>query len=252
MLIVYMPCSLIACLPNSRHLSAALRRAALILSLATPAIAEETQNWSAHAFGIKVGELNVHMQEDTRTYTGSATFQTTGLAGVLARIRFDIKTSGTREQLIYAPHTYSGDIDTGRRQSRTAVDFSRPLPRKTKGDQTPASPIPDKALKGAIDPLTMLWLTLKDRPAETLCTLKQRQFDGTRLVEITLTTRETRKSRVICSGTYHRLGGYSAEELREMPVTPLSVIYEPHGALWRPTKLGLRSHHGPATLVRRD
>lgn len=209
------------------------------------------QLWSVHAFGLKVGELRVAMQEDAATYSGQSQFTTTGLVRVLARIRFDIRNSGRKENGDLSPRTYKGSIDTGRRQSRTELDFSGPVPRKTAGNDTPAVAIPDADLEGAVDPMTMMWLTIGDRSAP-LCEFERTQFDGTRLVAIRLTEQETTGSQITCQGIYDRLGGYTQEELDEITQSPLSITYEKQGETWRAVRVTLQSRHGPATLKRRN
>lgn len=215
----------------------------------TTALAE--QLWSVHALGFKVGELRVDMQRDQEQYAGTSAFKTTGVAGILKRIRFDIRATGRYDGQKWLPLTYSGSIDTGRRQSRTALDFSGPVPQKTEGEDAPAVPIPPEALEGAIDPMTMTWLTiggLRDEP----CTFAQTQFDGTRLTEIRFERQETNGDSVTCHGVYDRLGGYTDEELEEIKTSPLSITYSHTDQGWRATRLRVQTRHGKATLHRRD
>jgi len=238
------------CLPRPCRLLAVLL---LCAAVQTPQIVNaETQKWSVHAFGFKVGELNVTGKQTRSAFSGNGTFHTTGLAGVLRRIRFTAQSKGTVKGAKIAPSRYSGFIDTGKRVSETTLTFSGTLPRKTAGAQTPATPISDKAKRGAVDPMTMMWLTLRDRKADKLCTLDQTQYDGTRLVRITLKSRQNGDDKVTCSGTYGRIGGYSAEELAELKTSPLSIVYTPEGDLWRASEVHLTSRHGKAKLFRRD
>lgn len=218
--------------------------------LIAPVVAGAEQLWSVHALGIKVGELRLEVKEDTASYQLRSLFETTGVAGAVARIRFDIRSQGRREGDSYRPTTYRGDIDTGRRQSATSLEFSGPAPRKTQGIDAPAVPISDSALKGAIDPMTMMWLVLRDRPEP--CAMNGTQFDGTRLVAIRLIRSEMDGERLVCHGEYHRLGGYTAEELAEITVTPMIVTFERNGEDWRAVQVWVRTRHGPATVKRRD
>lgn len=244
-------------MPNTRPTSPeSIRHSAVILVLGVLVLfftgaARADQLWSVHAFGFKVGELRVTMQEDAGQYEGTGTFRTTGVAGILKRIHFEIRATGQREGNIWHPQSYSGDIDTGRRQSRTTLDFSGPVPRMISGEDTPATPIADNDLKGAIDPMTMTWLTLgasRDDP----CAFDQTQFDGTRLTAIRFQSRERQGDTLTCHGVYDRLGGYTAEELAEITTSPVSITYQETKPGWRAIRLHIRSRHGPATLHRRD
>ncbi|SHJ31712.1 Protein of unknown function [Shimia gijangensis] len=235
------------CRPHFRKL--ALQCAAALVLGTLPAKAD--QLWSVHGFGIKVGEMQVRMAQTGETYKGSGSFRTTGLAGVLARIHFDVSAKGTLTGDMLRPKAYKGSINTGKRKSQTTLEYSTGIPRKTAGKDAPAVPIDPDRLNGAIDPMTMMWLTLRDSEAPT-CVFDQTQFDGTRLTAIRLTRREDDDDDIICHGSYDRLGGYSQAELDEMSTSPLSITYRKSGDTWRTVRVYVRTRHGPATLHRRD
>ncbi|SEO03924.1 Protein of unknown function [Salinihabitans flavidus] len=249
-----MPCPRLACPARAARWHAFLL-AAMLGCLALPAQAGE-QAWSVHAFGIKVGEMRLKVSEADARYTGAAAFRTTGLAGVLRRIRFSITSHGRLVSGRYQPDGYDGQIDTGKRVSETRLDFAGTVPRKVSGAQDPAVPIPDAAKRGAHDPMTVMWQVLRDQSDETLCAFDQTQFDGTRLTRITLSARkQVDEGTVTCNGRYDRIGGYSDEELAEMATSPLSVTYRAvgaEGARWRAEGLSIVTRHGTATLHRRD
>lgn len=242
--------------PSFLHVKSTLYRIAVAVCatawLSATSAGAEPQRWSVHAFGFKVGELHVKVEETNTRYFGTGSFQTTGLAGVLRRIRLSVSARGAIHNSRLKPAFYEGFIDTGRRVSETRLEYSGTLPRKTRGAQDPATPIPEAAKRGALDPMSMMWTTLRDQSDATLCTLSRTQYDGTRLVRITLTTRGGDANRVTCSGTYDRIGGYSAAELAELKISPLSVTYERQGDIWSAQRLRLTSRHGKATLYRRD
>ncbi len=240
------------CLPRPAHLLAPLLLCAAVGLPHAGQANSETQKWSVHAFGFKVGELDVATQQTKSTFAGKGSFYTTGLAGALRRIRFTVQSQGAVRGSKIAPARYDGFIDTGKRVSETTLTFTGTVPRKTAGAQTPAAPITDTAKRGAVDPMTMMWLTLRDQDADQLCTLDQTQFDGTRLVRITLKSRQNGDGKVTCAGTYDRIGGYSAEELAELKTSPLSIVYTPEGDQWRASEVHLTSRHGKAKLFRRD
>ena len=234
---------------RSRFAKIALQAVVAVMLGTLPAQAD--QLWSVHGFGIKVGEMRVAMTQTGDSYKGSGKFRTTGLVGVLARIHFDVTSDGQILDKTLKPRTYKGSIDTGKRQSQTTLDFSQSVPRKTEGKDAPAVPIAPNRLKGAIDPMSMMWLTLRDSDAPT-CVFDQTQFDGTRLTAIRLNRREVDDGDVICHGSYDRLGGYTQEELDEMSTSPLAITYRKSGDTWRTVKVYVRTRHGPATLHRRD
>lgn len=191
-----------------------------------------------------------------QTYAASGNFKTTGLAGVLRRIRFSAASKGKATQPIPRPMHYKGHIDTGRRVSETELRFTNGVPQKTNGAQDPAVPIAQHAKQGALDPMSMMWTTLRDQTAATLCQLDQTQFDGTRLVRLTLTARSAPANdpadSVTCSGTYDRIGGYSPQELAEMKVSPLSITYRRVGNIWQAQQVNMTTRHGKAQLHRQS
>ncbi len=240
------------CLPRLAHLLAPLLLCAAVGAPHVGQANSETQKWSVHAFGFKVGELDLAAQQTQSSFKGTGSFTTTGLAGALRRIRFTVQSQGSVRGSKIAPARYDGYINTGKRVSETTLSFTGNLPRKTAGAQKPAAPILDEDKRGAVDPMTMMWLTLRDQEMDKLCTLDQKQFDGTRLVRITLKSRHNGNGKVTCTGTYDRIGGYSAEELAELKTSPLSIVYTPEGNRWRASEVRLTSRHGKAKLFRRD
>lgn len=224
----------------------------VLLGLPGASIANEAQLWSVHAFGLKVGELKVETKSTSVSYSGSGVFKTTGLAGALRRIRFSIFANGRTNGARLFPAAYDGFIDTGRRISETKLRFRGDVPIKTAGDQAPETPIKDAAKRGALDPMTMMLLSIRNQTDATLCSINQTQYDGTRLVRITLQTRTSAGNEVICLGTYDRIGGYSAEELDELKTSPLSITYTRAGDIWRATEIQLTSRHGKAKLRRQE
>ena len=255
----YMPCPPLAC-PDQRARKShfpvrALRCAAVLvgMTLTTPALAQDTtQLWSVHALGVKVGELRVSFSQNGTHYDGSGLFQTTGMVRLLARIKFDVTSQGRITTTGYQPSQYKGHIDTGKRVSKTELAFAGGTVQKVSGSHPERVPIPAQALRGVIDPMTMMWQSLRDRQDTDLCTLDGTQYDGTRVAAIRMTTRQQDGADVTCVGSYDRLAGYTAQELAEMSTSPASVTYQKSGNLWRAIKVKVTTRHGTATLHRRD
>ncbi|PSL18140.1 DUF3108 domain-containing protein [Shimia abyssi] len=234
-----------------RLLTRSLPCAAALLTAST-AVAE-TQIWSVRGLGIKVGELRIDASEDANRYRGTGAFNTTGLAGILRRIRFSVSSHGRITENAFTPLSYVGFIDTGKRVSETELQFDDGRPLKTKGTDAPAVAISDAAKQGAQDPMTVMWRILRDQDQTTVCAIDQTQFDGTRLVRITLMDQTREADTLTCAGTYERIGGYSNEELSELKASPLIVTYRlGDDDIWRAEHLRVTTRHGAATLKRLD
>lgn len=243
-----MPCAPAQCPPRQPILRQ-ICALALLLCAAFPARAD--QFWTVHALGFKVGEFRLAVNETSSRYAGRAKFQTTGLADLLAGVRLDLSARGRLANGSPSPLFYEGDIHTGSRQARTRVDFTTTPPRALETSDQPASPIPPASLKSALDPMTLLWQTLKDRPAAT-CPPPRRHFDGTRVAALRFSKSTRTGETLTCDGTYQRLHGYSAKELSERTSAPVSITYQKRGPLWRATRLTAETRRIGATLIRRD
>ncbi|MBR9843635.1 MAG: DUF3108 domain-containing protein [Rhodobacteraceae bacterium] len=243
-----MPCAPAQCPPRHAFIRRFCVIAALLL-VALPARAE--QLWSVHTLGIKVGEFRLSVNETATAYAGRARFQTTGLADLFAGLRLDMTARGTLHNGMPRPLSYQGDVHTGRREARTRIDFSTTPPHVFESDDQPATPIPPDAMAGAFDPMTLLWLALRDRP-EATCPPLRHHFDGTRVAALDLTTSERTDNSLTCHGAYIRLHGYSPEELADHTRAPMTVTYRPSGNIWRATRFTIETSRGRATLNRQD
>lgn len=215
------------------------------VTLALPARAQEqplTARYAVRLLGVKVGEIAVNGALDARRYTASAQLRTTGLAGALKRVHFLLSASGSHDGRRLVPERYSEEMDTGRRQSQASLQFSDGVARASGGAMPEA---------GAVDPLTVLLMVLRDQPRDGLCQLRQRVFDGARLSELVLMQRRAEGGSVVCEGRFRRLAGYSAEEMAERQQFPLRVTYAPEGGAMRAVRARVETIYGPVGLVRR-
>lgn len=220
----------------------------LVLPAPPTAAGPLAERFAVHALGFKVGELHLAGTLETRRYTVTSQFHTTGLAGALARVRFSMKAGGRRDGATFHPAFYVEDMDTGRRESRARLDFSGPLVAAGV-----AAPIGPDALRDVVDPLTAILMVLRDHPSPPDCTLRQRVFDGERLTELQLTRRDTADDMLSCGGSFRRLAGYPARDMARWPEFPLRIDYTPDPATGyhRATRIQVQTIYGPATLVRR-
>ena len=225
-----------------------------LAALAVPAQAEEQMSgrYAVRALGLKVGELALAGSVSDRRYTVSAQFVTTGLVGAVKGVRFLLSASGRRRGARFRPERYAEDMDTGRRESRVSLRYSGGVARASGsevGDRGPFAVTPAQQ-RGAVDPLTGMFMVLRDQPANALCRVRQKVFDGERLTEIVLTERRAEGDRITCTGVFRRVAGYSPEDL-EKGRFGLQVTYEPAGDLMRAVKMRADTVYGPADLVRR-
>jgi len=203
-----------------------------IAALAFPAAAE-TQTFQVRLAGLPVGELVLAVNENGQAYAASGLLRTTGLVGLLAKVRFEMRARG-RGQLPdpVAVTSYSEDLDTGYRASQVNLAFGG-------GDRR-------------VDPLTAILAGLVDRAPGTGCHFDRATWDGVRSMRVTIGAGGAADGNaLVCSGVAIRLSGYSAEEMAEAVRFPFTVRFADAGDALQATRADIRTIHGPVTLVRR-
>ncbi|MEX0283751.1 MAG: DUF3108 domain-containing protein [Paracoccaceae bacterium] len=216
--------------------------------------AQETNGqYSVHALGVKVGDMALVGSVTPNKYAVSSQFVTSGLVATVAGVRFLLSSSGARKGAVFSPRRYEEDMDTGRRQSRVKLRWSGGVAKASGSEIGDPGPYAVTAAqqRGAVDPLTAMFMAIRDQSPAEVCKLQQKIYDGERLTQITLTNRRDQGGRVICSGTFRRVAGYSPEDLRERGQFGLTVTYEPAGELLRAIRVEADTIYGKARIQRK-
>ncbi|SLN29300.1 hypothetical protein TRL7639_01179 [Falsiruegeria litorea R37] len=236
-----------------------LRRIALALMVlplfsALPARAADTDAlFDVQAWGVKIGEFRVTGQDRAGFYDVKARFETTGVVKQLGRIWFTMSATGRKQGREFTPIRYSEQVRTGRRQSSAQMDYSSGFPLLTGGKlgTEDAEVLDATAQTDTVDPLTAMFVALRDQPRAQLCKLNQPIFDGARRTIAYMTGRKAEGEKVICTGQFRRLGGYSAKQLRQGRNSSFELTYVPAGAVMRVQEARVTSSRGTAVLTRR-
>lgn len=211
--------------------------------------------FSVQALGVKVGNLHLTSEEaGPDQYAVAATFQTTGLAGALRRVGFTMKSHGTGRGLALSPLVYQEDMRTGRRSSSARLEYSGGVPQTSGGGQgvSDAVPADPAAQSGTLDPMTALYLVLRDQPRDQVCRLDRAVFDGARRTRVVLTRPVPADGGIDCVGRFIREAGYTPAQMAERRAFDLQLSYRPGpGGLLRLTRARVQSIHGPVLLIRR-
>lgn len=221
----------------------------MLVCFAAPAIAE--QNWSVRLLGVKVGQMQLNWTQNANTYDATARFQTTGMAGALAKVRFNLHSKGTTAPTL-VPLMYQEDMHTGQRQSAARVTFQNGKPAQVTGRLEQTKPSAPMVFSSPLDPMAALYESLHARPKEQLCKVDRQVFDGARLTHIRLIKRQTSGGDIICTGRYDRVAGYPAKAMAQADHFPIEITFQRQGPLWHPSRVKLKSLYGPVTLIRRD
>ena len=226
----------------------------ILLCLPMAALAEiEQSRFALRALGVKVGELTLSSDVGVSRYAVRSRLETTGLASAISRVRFEIAAQGRRRGARFMPQRYVEEEVAGQRETRVRLEYAQGLARASgaeisdRGDHA----VTDVQQRGAVDPLTAIFLVLRDQPPEGVCRLRQKIFDGERLTEITLTQRSDRNGTVQCSGFFTRVAGYRPGDLRQGSRFALTVTYAPMGPVMRAMRVDADTVFGAATVVRK-
>lgn len=206
--------------------------AALALAVTAPAHAESLNStYSVRLYGAPVGQMVMGVNTGNGAYAAKGEFRTTGLVGLLARVRFTMRSRGTGAPIKMAPRSYSEDLDTGYRTSATSLSFSA-------GD-------------GRIDPLIAMLAALIDRPAEQGCDFDGKTFDGKRTMTIRIRKTSESDDGLNCTGQIRRVSGYTAEEMAQATGFPFTLQLAKSGDGLTVRRADVATIHGDVSLVRR-
>lgn len=191
----------------------------------------DTATFQVRLSGLPVGQMVLTDSRSSSGYDVKSTFRTTGVAGIVAKVRYVMRAKGSGEMPNLNPRSYAEDMHTGYRSSNVNLTFASSDAR--------------------IDPMSAFYLALGSRPVAAGCSASAKTWDGTREMKVQLAPASKTSDRLICNGSATRLSGYTAKELAKARRFPLTVTYDRRGETWVPTRLTVTTIHGPVTLIRR-
>jgi hypothetical protein len=197
-----------------------------------PARAEtERVSFGVRLFGLPVGVMATAINTEANGYAAASQFRTTGVVGLVARVRFEMESRGRGVHPDFDPAYYREDMDTGFRTSSSELALA-----------------PNDA---RVDPLAAILSILSDREAGRGCAVSGQTFDGKRSMSFELVENRRGDAGVTCTGVAVRLSGYTAEEMAEATHFPFTVDYDLSGAWLRVQRAVVETIHGKVALVRR-
>lgn len=206
--------------------------------------------------GLTIGNLSFTSVESGRSYALSGRVQTSGLAGMLRKMRYDASTRGSRTGAGFAPQRYEQTGGSGSRVTEEVLVWQGGVPRLEK-QLPPRAPrenaLDPKAQRGTVDTLTAIFATLGEVPQASACNVNLTLYDGRYRMGLRIGQPQAdAKGNVTCSGQYIRQGGFSDEEMAERVSFPFTLAYQPLGnGELRVREVAMESLWGRARLVRR-
>jgi hypothetical protein len=243
-------------------LTAALLAGLLALGPVLPAqAADQTDQMSFDLVlkGLTAGRLTIDGKTEGSGYAAVGTLQSTGILAWIKKIRYDAsvsgRVSGSGNVARYTPVSYSEKADTGKRQSESVMAYKGGVPQvkvynppraAQTGDVDPAKQ------GGTVDPLSALFITLRDVPAAQACNRTLTLFDGKRRSQVVLGAPVAAGDGLACAGEYRRLEGFSADEMAEKSRFPFQLALKPaENGMMRVDEVSMDTLYGKGALKRR-
>lgn len=204
--------------------------------------------------GFLVAVVGMTGIEQNGAYSTRGRMETRGIAGVLRKAYYHGYARGRRQGARYVPEFYEERADTGRRKSEAVIEYTRGVPSLKK--YSPPRPVKpqdvDPATQGGtLDPMTAIYVLLRDRPVEELCTDRIKTFDGKRLAEVVLGGLRREGEMWRCDGVYRRLRGFTEKEMSRKVEFPFTSLWRVSDGVARVEIVETDTLYGRARLERR-
>jgi hypothetical protein len=173
-----------------------LAAGAMVLLAALPLRAEAPAVFDLSIRGIPAATLQFDGRVADGRYAVAGRLESSGVVGMLRRIRFDAEARGAVRGERFAPSAYRESADTGRRQSQAVMEYRRGVPQVKEYAPPRAANeagIDPATQGGTVDPLTAMFAALRDRPVESACNLDVHIFDGKRRSRVVLAAPQARE-----------------------------------------------------------
>ncbi|MGV6846911.1 MAG: DUF3108 domain-containing protein [Marinibacterium sp.] len=238
----------------------AIATAAILTALALapgPSAAAEIRTraeFRMKILGTPVADMRMDGTTTATRYSVTGTLTTTGLVSALIDVRYSGTASGRRTGTSFRPGSYTETVTEGRETRSGALMFRGgvPHPRGFKAEERGADALPIRDQHDTVDPLTAIFMVLRDQSADEVCRLDQHVFDGERRTRITFTKARDVPGGLTCTGTYRRIAGYPHDRTsKRRKVVPMVVQYRLADGLYRATEVRMISDFGAAVLRRK-
>lgn len=218
------------------------------------ALAESGQ-FTASLAGIKAGSIAYSATETGGRYRVQGAARAGGLAGAFFDFSMEASAQGAVQGNRYRPEIYELTGQDGGKFRTTRFRYRKGAPEVSQEPKRSASAhgANPAAQAGTLDPMTVIYAMLRDRPKDLMCKLNADFFDGQRRANIRYVRLTPLKGgKYLCEGEYRRLQGFSPKEMREKSYWPVSVFYAPlSDGRYRVSELRFHTNFGAVRLGRR-
>ena len=232
--------------------------AAAATATGVPASAgSETGTFDVILRGFRAATMKYAARIEGDRYAVTGQIAPSGLIGAIADVSYNATSQGRQRSKGYLPFSFVEERRAPKGVSTANMSFKGGVPQVKQYDP-PRSADPNavdpRTQKGTVDPMTVIFASLRDQPREKACALNMSVFDGKRRSQVTLAkpTAENGEGKFNCSGEYRRIKGWSAEDMAERSRFPFQMTYQrQQSGLYRVVEITTPTTLGRATLRRR-
>lgn len=212
----------------------AARPFALALLLAAPTAGRSQgadATYDLYISGIKAGRLTMSSELTGDRYTAATDMTSAGVLGVFADFYFRGTSSGRLDgNGGVVPQQFVARSKSNRAERETRIDWRDGTPVEV-SVQPPRDSAPDPtAQSGTLDPVSALYLLLRDTPRDAVCDKVVEVFDGSRRSRLTLAAPRSEGDQLVCDGRFARLEGEAHSLSSADREYPFSLVYRDTGA----------------------
>jgi hypothetical protein len=217
----------------------------------------ETGTFDVILRGFRAATMKYAAQIEGGDYAVTGQIAPSGIFGAIADVSYKATSKGRQRGKGYLPFSFEEERRAPKGVSTATMQFQGGVPQVKKYNP-PRSADPHavnpRSQKGTVDPMTVIFASLRDQPRRKACALSLSVFDGKRRSKVTLSgpTTEDGNGKFNCSGEYRRIRGWSAEDMAERSRFPFQMTYQrQQNGLYRVVEITTPTTLGRATLRRR-
>ena len=208
---------------------------AIVLSamvfVASPLIAQQTTERSYYGVsisGFPIGHVEFDASTEDGLYQVQGFMGSSGFFGFFIGTRYSGAVIGEIQKSTAAPRVFRGRFEARGKFAQVDMRYAKGQPSDIEHQPPRTAQTYDVAAsttRGSVDPITALYLLLREVNARDICKFDQMVFDGVRLSRVSVSSAQDDEGNTVCNGVYRRIGGFSDEQLQEGTDYPFRLEY---------------------------
>ena len=206
--------------------------------------------------GLPIGTLSFLGTHENSNYKISGELKSGGIFKFINKQRYKATVTGTSANNNFKPVIYNELRNKKGKKSSAKLAYKNGIPQIREYDpprQIKEGSVNPNTQGGTVDPLTALYVTLRDNYSLKPCQLELEVFDGKRKSQVRLFPElKKRGDLIMCIGEYKRLAGFSKKDMDEKIRFPFNIFYQKTNEhTYYVKKLVIETIYGTAILTRK-